>query len=301
MGSVIEACSVAPGRTGHAGAQRLADQAAESCLAEAGVAASDVDLLINCGIYHDRLMGEPALAALIQEDIGANPGHPPVGGHGTFSFDLANGPCGVLNAMEVIDGFLSAGTARFGLVVTSDAHPGHGLAVDFPYAPVAGAALLRSDGARDGLVAMRTDTYPAFERSYQARVHWEPHRRRLRRRHARGRNVLVIDEEPDFATRRVECAGETVSHFLRDTRAGSVDLVATNETGENVAALADQLGLPFDTFVAPAAELGRAHTAGLLVAMAEARARGRWHDAETILLAATGPGITVGCALYRPR
>ena len=61
-------------------ARRLADAAARTCLAHAGREPGDVDMLINAGIYREDNMGEPALAALIQEDIGANLGQPPIGG-----------------------------------------------------------------------------------------------------------------------------------------------------------------------------------------------------------------------------
>jgi 3-oxoacyl-[acyl-carrier-protein] synthase III len=50
--------------------------------------------------------GEPAIAALIQEDIGANPEDPHDDAHGTFSFDIANGTFGVLIALQIVDGFL---------------------------------------------------------------------------------------------------------------------------------------------------------------------------------------------------
>ena len=49
---------------------------AEDCLREAGRTAHEVDLLVNAGIYRDRNLAEPALAALIQQDIGANPEEP---------------------------------------------------------------------------------------------------------------------------------------------------------------------------------------------------------------------------------
>ena len=58
-------------------ARRLADDAARTCFSLAGCQPSDVDMLINVGVYREDSMGEPALAALIQEDIGANLGHPP--------------------------------------------------------------------------------------------------------------------------------------------------------------------------------------------------------------------------------
>ncbi len=71
-------------------------------------------MLINAGIYREDNMGEPALAALIQEDIGANLGQPPIGGHGTFSFDLINGTCGVISAIQLQSGFLRSGVIRLG-------------------------------------------------------------------------------------------------------------------------------------------------------------------------------------------
>ena len=104
MGTVIEQVSLTDGgwRTRHS-ALRLAVKAAKHCLHEAGRNADDIDLLINAGIYRDRNLAEPALAAMIQEDIGANPEDPHEQAHGTFSFDVSNGSCGVLTALQIVD------------------------------------------------------------------------------------------------------------------------------------------------------------------------------------------------------
>ena len=107
MGARIEAASAL---TSHGlrkpTARRLADAAARACLAHAGKEPGDVDMLINAGVYREDNMGEPALAALIQEDIGASLGQPPAGGRGTFSFDLINGTCGVISAIQLESGLL---------------------------------------------------------------------------------------------------------------------------------------------------------------------------------------------------
>ena len=50
------------------------------------------------------------LAAMIQQDIGANPEDPHGDAHGTFSFDISNGTCGVLTALQIVDGFLKSHT-----------------------------------------------------------------------------------------------------------------------------------------------------------------------------------------------
>ena len=70
------------------GALELADVAARLCLERANRTADELDLLINAGVYHDKILSEPAFASLIQEDIGANLGHPAGAGRGTFSFDV---------------------------------------------------------------------------------------------------------------------------------------------------------------------------------------------------------------------
>ena len=124
MGTHIEAaCAQAGKRTRRATARRLADDAARTCFSLAGCQPSDVDMLINVGVYREDSMGEPALAALIQEDVGANLGHPPTGGPGTFSFDLLNGACGVITAAQIESGLLRSGVIQLGAVVSSDVQP----------------------------------------------------------------------------------------------------------------------------------------------------------------------------------
>ena len=142
MSTVIDRVDLA-----HAGwrdrhsALHLAVSAAKDCLQRAGCDPDELDLVVNAGIYRDRNLGEPALAALIQDDIGANPEDPHAGAHGTFSFDIANGTCGVLTALQIVDGFLRTHSIHRALVVASDANPGHGMSEHFPFSAT-GAALL---------------------------------------------------------------------------------------------------------------------------------------------------------------
>ena len=149
MGTIIDHTTVtAAVPADRESALRIAVAAAKACLHEADCDPNELDLMINAGIYRDRNMGEPALAALIQQDIGAHPEDPHADTHGTFSFDIANGVCGPLTALRVADGFFRSGSVRRALVVTSDADPGYGMIHDFPFAGVGGAlvapALARS-------------------------------------------------------------------------------------------------------------------------------------------------------------
>ena len=82
MGTRIESVATAHGRgrlLGR-GALHLTD-APRRVPRRAHHRADELDLLINAGLYKDLNAAEPALASIIQEDIGANPGSPPLRGH----------------------------------------------------------------------------------------------------------------------------------------------------------------------------------------------------------------------------
>jgi hypothetical protein len=103
MGTVVDRIAVTgAGWRGRHSALHVAVAAAKTCLEHAGRDPNEVDLLVNAGLYRDKNLGEPALAALIEEDIGANPEDPHAGAHGTFSFDVANGTCGVRRRIHAV-------------------------------------------------------------------------------------------------------------------------------------------------------------------------------------------------------
>ena len=215
MGARIEAaCALADHGPRKPRARRLADAASQACLGRAGKEPHDIDMLINTGIYREDSMGEPALAALIQEDISANLGHPPVGGHGTFSFDLANGVCGVISAIQIATGFLESRAIAHGLVVASDVRPyprGHR---DGPFQPTGGAMLLGWDDDIAGFTDFHIETFPEYGELFVSGLRWRERNRHNGTSRAVGRNQLVIDEEPGYQARCADCAVEATRHFL---------------------------------------------------------------------------------------
>ena len=107
---------------------------------------------------------------MIQQDIGANPEAPHAGSHGTFSFDIMNGSCGVLIALQIVDGFLRPHSIDCALIVASDANPGHGMSERFPFSP-AGAALLCTWTDDDrGLARTYWTTMPDERETFTATV-----------------------------------------------------------------------------------------------------------------------------------
>lgn len=286
MGTVIDQVTVtrAGWRARHS-ALNLAVSAAKSCLRAARRDADDLDLLVNTGIYRDKNLGEPALAALIQQDIGANPEDPHADAHGTFSFDVANGSCGVLTGLQIVDGFLRSHTIRCALVTASDADPGHGMSHDFPFSPVGAALLCRwSDGAGLGPVSWASE--PDGGENYRATVGSED-----------ARNVLRFVASPELDEKLAAVAARAAATCLADGMSGSdVDLVIAAPARPGfVASLATRLGMPAERVVV--AEDERIHTASLAAAFD--RATGRLPQRSRALLIAAGAGITAGAALYR--
>ncbi len=303
MGARIEAAAAltSHGRRKPA-ARRLADEAAQACLARAGKPPGDIDMLINAGIYREDNMGEPALAALIQEDIGANLGQPPVGGHGTFSFDLMNGTCGVINAIQLQAGFLRSGVIKRGLIVSSDVHPNPKDSGATPFQPTGGAMLLGWDDSIAGFTDFYAETFPEYEDLLESQYHWKT----VRGPHGPGRpaghSQLVIDQKPGYLARCVDCAVEATGRFLGRLEMGIEDidlLVPAPSAPDFLDRLRVRLGVPGDRVAYVQESLVDAYSAGPIAALEAALKSGRLAEARTTLMLAVGAGITVALALYR--
>ncbi|MGV0792514.1 3-oxoacyl-[acyl-carrier-protein] synthase III C-terminal domain-containing protein [Mycolicibacterium sp. XJ1819] len=288
MGTIIENVHVTRGgwRRRHS-ALRLADAAAKGCLRGAGRHPRDLDLLVNAGLHRDRNLGEPALAAMIQDDIGANPEDPHANGHGTFSFDVANGTCGVITALQIVDGFLRSSTVDSALIVASDADPGGASSEHFPYSPVGAAMSCTWDAGHDGLGQVYWTNKPDGGESYRATAG-------LVNRH----NVLRLAESQDFEVLLAEAAAEAARRCLREESLDTTDvdvIVAAPARRAYRAALAERLGVAAGAVVV--ADDEHTHTASLAAAFE--RGTQRLPGGARVLLVAAAAGITAGAALYR--
>jgi 3-oxoacyl-[acyl-carrier-protein] synthase-3 len=300
MGTIIEASATASASAHHRslseGSLELADAAARACLERANRSSDELDVLINAGVYHDKILSEPAFASLIQEDIGANLGHPAGAGHGTFSFDVYNGACGLLTAFHLIDGMLASGTVRLGMVVASDMDPEPGVSEGFDFPGVGGAVVLSADDARPGFTAFQFATFPEYAELFQGYVDWQDDPRGGVAGH--GRNVLTIEIAQTYAAHALDCAESTVRE-LADAQAldlGALDLlVATASVAGFGDALAARLGVPAERVASSEDGLAGAHTAAPAVALESVKLA----QARTTLFVSAGAGITVAAALYR--
>lgn len=288
MGTVIDRFDVTDGgfRNRHS-ALRLAVAAAKTCLHRAGRAADEVDLLINAGIYRDRNLAEPALAALIQQDVGANPEDPHRDGHGTFSFDVANGACGVLTALQIVDGFLRSHAIDYALVVASDADPGRGCSEHFPFSPAGAAMSCKWVDDVCGLGQVEWVNMPDDGEHFRATVGLRD-----------SRNVLRFEASTEMDERFAVAGAEAARRCLEKATLGlsEVDLIVAAPARDSYrAALASHLGVPIGRVTVAKDE--RMHTAALVAALRDGAER--LVPGGRVLFIAAGAGVTAGAALYR--
>lgn len=309
MGTHIEAVWAQAGKgPRRATARGLADAAARNCFALAGCQPGDVDMLINVGMYREDSMGEPALAALIQHDIGASPVRRPArqagqAAHaGTFSFDVLNGACGAITAIQIESGFLKSGAIRLGAVVSSDVQPDVKDPGSAFLRPAGGALLLRWREGDAGFTDFGTETFPEYQDLFTSGLVWHRRHGIPAPRQGAGRNEMVVTVNPGYHARLADCAEEATRRFLRRLGLGTSDidlLVPAPADPDFVDRLRTRLHVPGDRVAYTPEDLAGAYTTGPIAALQAAVKSGRLAEARSTLLLAAGPGATVALALYR--
>ena len=263
------------------GALEAVDAAARSCLERADRTAGELDLLINAGVYHDRILSEPAFASLIQEDIGANPRQPPGAGHGTFSFDVSNGACGLLTGIHLVDGMLASGTAKLGMVVASDMDPEPGVSRGVRLSRGRRRGPVERGRLPRGLHGFPLRHVPRV-RGAVPELRGLAGRCRARAGTRHGRNILTVEIAESYAARALECA-ESTARELAAAQAldlGEVDLlVATASVPGFADALAGRLGVPAERVASPPDGLAARAHGRAAVALESVATRGVEHDA----------------------
>ena len=304
MAAVIDSVAVStPRRWRNEGSVTLAARAGRECLARAGCDANGVGLLINTGVYRDENICEPAMAPFVQRRVGANPKLPPLGAPSTFSFDLVNGGCGFLSAVQTVDGFLRSGRIERGLVVTSDVDPVPRASEGMRFVPAGAALLLSSGGEEAGFSAFHFESFAKHAHLFGTRGWWvrdERPKRRLRLR-PEPSHALFMREDERHVPEAAASARQALARFLH--RLGlapdDLDLVLPSQFPVGFpAAFAEAAGLEADRVVDATPEFGAVHTAGLAVALHAATREGRFARARRALFVAVGAGISVQLALY---
>ncbi|MFE9258183.1 hypothetical protein [Streptomyces sp. NPDC006879] len=273
--------------------------AAELCLARAGVAPEHVGLLINTGIYRDQNLIEPAMAALIQCDLGITPDYARDGGTvAALSFDLLNGACGVISAIQVAQAFLAEDQVQHVLITASDAHPS--LAAhrpsSFPY-DATGAAMLLTRGSdpRSGFGQVAATSILKGGETISGYSD-------LTIPQGQARHETIVQTDPDATELLAHHASRLAEEYaaqhgldLNRTR-----LIVSRTTPGLGAAVAERLGVPRRNLVDRDPSAPAPHTASLIADYLAAQDSDHLGPASPVMFLAAGAGPASACVVYHP-
>ncbi len=273
----------------------LATHAARAALQDAGLAPTDIDLLILATITPDLPM--PASATIVQHKLGLST-------HAAC-FDLNAACSGFVYGIDTASAMLASGRYRYALVIGAEKLSS---VVDWKdrttcvlFGDAAGAVVLgpsRGDGARiigtklyseGGMADLLCipgggSANPSSPSTLAAGQHFIK---------MKGREIFKV------AVREMEDAVQEIleQHALRPDQIACV--IPHQANLRIIEALSKSLKIPLDRFFINVDRYGNTSGASIPLALDEARRAGRVRHGDTTLLVAFGAGLTYGAALVR--
>ena len=272
----------------------LSQRATETAMAQAGIAATDLDAIIVATATPDRLL--PSTACDLQALLGADR---------AAAFDLSAACPGFLYALTVGEGLIASEQAETVLLIGAEKlstitdHQDRSTAVLF--GDGAGAAILRrvregnrgvlsnfirSDGKLAPLLYIPGggSNDPISEKVVRERSHYM----KMAGREVFKAAVLTMAEACDEALRRAGIKAE------------EIDLLVPHQANIRIIeATAKHAGLPMDKVMVNVDCYGNTSSASIPLALNQAVQEGRLKPGHLVLLVAFGAGFTWGSALIR--
>ena len=269
-------------------------EAAKLCLAERGIPATDLEVIIVATVTPDMLF--PATACLVQDKLGAK---------GAWGFDLSAACSGFVYALQMGAKLVESGAHSKVMVIGADTMSS---IIDYTdrttcvlFGDGAGAVLL--EPAEEGEVGMIDfvheidgsgahalnmpgggSLHPATVETVQNKMHYV---------HQDGQAVYR------FAVRKMV---ETSEALLNRNGIGVNELSCMIPHQANkriITSSAERLGLPLERVIINIDRFGNTTAATIPLAMASGREQNRLHKNDLVLIASVGAGFTVGAALLR--
>jgi len=267
-------------------ASDLGVHACRRAMADAGVTADDVDLVIVATTTQDMVF--PATASLIQEKLGITRG---------AAFDVQAVCTGFVYALAIADKFVASGQHRCALVVGSEVFS---RILDWNDRTT---CILFGDGA--GAVVLETASSPGIVSSH---LHSDGRLSGilrapggLDRGTVYGNPRMEMDGRAVFRTAvRVlgEVARETLEH--NGLAPDDIDWVVPHQANARILeAVADEIGIERERVVITIGHQGNTSAASVPLALATASADGRLCRDQRVLLLGMGGGMTWGSVLLR--
>lgn len=269
----------------------LALEAARAALADAGLGAQDVDLIVVATASPDMLF--PSTACQLQHKLGAK---------NVAAFDLSAACSGFIYALEVGRQFVASGAHETVLVVGADKLSAitdwTDRATCVLFGDAAGAVVLRHDPARRGVLSTLLgadgsqkeilnvpaggSAMPATEQTVRDRMHC------IR---MSGREVFKIAVNAMLRAAREAVAKSGLS-------LDQIACVIPHQANMRIIdAISDRLGVGMERFQVNLQQYGNTSAASIPVALDEAVKKGRIKRGDNVLLVAFGGGLTWGSAV----
>jgi 3-oxoacyl-[acyl-carrier-protein] synthase-3 len=252
----------------------LATVAAARALADAELAASDIDLLLVATLSPDELT--PNAAPLVAHELGTN----------VAAIDIGAACTGFLSALALAGAYIETGRARHALVVGAETMSrfidhddrrtaglfgdGAGAVVLSPGVGSVGPVVLRSSGEHAPLIVATHET-----------------------------GIIEMEGHDTFiAATGFLCDATVDACRAADVAVADVDLFVYHQANRRIlGAVAERLGLDPARVVDAIADVGNTSAASLPLALADAADAGRLHSGDRVLLGAVGAGFTYGATV----
>jgi 3-oxoacyl-[acyl-carrier-protein] synthase III len=258
--------------------------AAQAALADAGVDAADIDLLISATVTPDMMF--PTTSALMADELGA---------HKAAAYDLLAGCTGFMYAVAQAYGMLASGLARRALVVGGDVLSS---ILDWNDRST---LVLFGDGA--GAVVMEPVSRGGFLGFELGADGGGGHHLQLpgsgSRKFDNPEQMLKMNgrEVYKFATRVMVSSAEAILAECGKS-IDEVDVYVPHQANKRIIDHAvGKLGVPHGRTVVNVDRFGNTSSGSIPLALADARADGRLRDGALVLMTGMGAGLTWGSAL----
>ena len=262
--------------------------AGKSCLEKSKYPSSSITTMINTGVYRDGHVIEPAIAAIVQDRLDINTGFH---GKDTFSFDLMNSGCGLLNGIDVVTTMMKGDSASVGMVFSSEANPDSNPSHDYSYERSGVAMIIdRSPDSNTGFSDFVFKTFSDYAEAYTGTVS-------MKKKNGR----ISINKDQNLEAMYLNCIPPVVQELLGNELLDpeDIDLVIPSQISPGfIKKVGPEIGIPESTVLDVYGKVGDTLTTSIMLGYDYAMKKELIKPGMKVLMIGAGAGITIGATIY---